>query len=172
MTSVAAARALSARPRMAATKTIFSARPRTAAAAAPISILDFLQTDEQFWFDYFKFDSLQFEKRVKNDVALLKKLTTAKMSFSHKDYQSYYVPKLAATSPIPSATALRTLFEVHPFPTSNPFLLAFLQTSLTVDESSEFYGITVTPEDVRFHLWEDLIRHVVQRITESLSFKR
>lgn len=169
MASAVAARALSARPRMAATKAIFSARPRTATtAAAPKPPIDFLQPEEKFWFDYFKFDSLQFEKRVNNDVALLKKLKTAKTSFSHKDYQSYYVPKFAATKPR-SPTALRKLFEVHPFPTSNPFLLAFLQPSLTVDKSSEFYGITVTPEDVRFHLWEDLIRHVVQRKQTTLQ---
>lgn len=140
-------------------------RPHTA-PAAPDAVSK-LQLIELHWFKYFKFDTVQFNRRVQNDIALLKKQSIAKTQFSHEDYQAYYVPKFTTSSAAPSATSLRKQFEEHPFPTSNPFILAFLHpdSSYTTDEASEFHGITVTPKDVRFHLWEDLIRRVVYRTT-------
>jgi hypothetical protein len=147
-------------------------RPRTA-PAAQVAVSQ-LHPMEEFWFNYFNFDTAQFNRRVQNDIALLKKQSNAKTQFSHEDYQAYYVPKSTTAPAALSATSLRKQFENHPFPTSNPFLLAFLHldSSYTKDEASEFYGITVTPEDVRFHLWEDLIRRVVYRTTQTMAARR
>jgi hypothetical protein len=145
-------------------------RSRTASVSTRVipEPKELLNSTEMYWFNYFKFDIPQFKARVQNDIALLKKQRNAKTKFNHQDYQDYYVPKFTSTTP--SSKLLRDEFKTHLYPTSNPFIEAFIQSSSKANDAySEFYNINVTPEEVRFHLWEDLIRRVVLRLTSPIS---
>ena len=151
-------------------------------AAKPAFVNRFLYGYEQAIFDHFKFDPVQFDKRVQLDVEMHQHPGKSQ-TFNTEYFKYYFVPMVkgspASASKAPSASNLKAKLNELNYISSNPTIAFFRmdkasQDAVRKNDASEFARVPEpSSEEIRHAIWNDLIHSATRRaLTKPSSRSR